>query len=238
MPFTHRTGRFFVEEYAREGGLRLMHKLIPIVISLMSIVAPARGQGITPPDDLERALQFIQDVGAPWSVLILIVFVAGRIIKPMSESFIENSRARTESERASRGVLESTAKALNDTGEALKEVAGSMKEIASLMAGQSTKVDDEARTNTAVAAINTNTAKVFDDARKQLVSAAADLERARKSIEDVVTKDHLTNELRPMLAELKTISERLLKTDTAELPAAESPLPERGRVGEVKVEQE
>lgn len=223
-----------------------MHKIAIVLLSIMLTTTPIYAQETASPDNLDRVLQFIREVGAPWSVLILIVVVAGRIIKPMSESFIENSRARTESERASRGVLESAAKALNDNAAALKGVAESMKGIVAIMAGFSTKTDDETRTNTAVQTINSTTKQAFEEARLQLVSAAADLERARQSIENVVTKDHLTSELRPMLAQLKALSEKLLKAETGEIsPVVTDPAPpaqvasaERGTVGEVDAKQE
>lgn len=196
-----------------------MHKLITVLLSIMLIAAPVYAQETVSPDNLDRVLQFIREVGAPWSVLILIVVVAGRIIKPMSDSFVENSRARTESERASRGVLESTARALNDNAVALKGVAESMGRMASIMNGLSTKSGNDELARGVVKQVNDHTDKTLEQARSQLIGAAADLERERAAIEDVVTKDHLTRQLRPILEQLQEMSEALRKADTGEMPS-------------------
>lgn len=221
-----------------------MHKILAVILSQILVVAPVYGQAAasTTPDALDRVFQFIRDVGAPWSLILLIVFVVYRLGKPGAEAFVENSRARTESEKATRSALESSGKAQTDSASALTKVANAMVDLANVnkqtmerMAEFEKSSDATRARKEAVVAINDHTDDAIKPLDGKLKTVAETLEELKR---DVVTKQVLTDTIDPLVrkidAALQVIHDLQQANDT---PAPEAPA-ERANMVEVDAKQE
>ena len=173
-----------------------------------NILAVLQGTSTTlSADALDRVFQFINNVGAPYAVLFGILFIAYKLIKPVSDAFVENNR-----------VVRAGLKTSTDT----------LVKVAEIMEKRETRVEAEARTDGAVKEINDHTDEIFNDAKEQLTKAAADLESAATKIKNVVTQQHLADQLKPILSELQTISVVLLRTGAIEAAGTDNKNTETG----------
>jgi archaellum component FlaC len=102
------------------------------------------------------------------------------------------------------------------TAEALERTA---KILAGLETSQDAQTRSDAAVNKIVTDINAHTDAVVAGAKEQLEQAAEHVEKAAETISDVVTKQHLSNELNPIRTVLDNIAVQLRKKgDTGPLP--------------------
>lgn len=167
-------------------------------------------------------------------VLVVTVWVARGGLQPLFATLNREQRradAAEQSETSMRVISDSKEKA---AAEVRKQMAASLDHQATtldkvtekLMVMEGTE-QAQKRTDTAagriITEVNAHTDQTISDAKEKLEKAAAQVEQAAKTIDDVVTKDHLSNELKPIREELHDIAVTLRKKgDTSPLPPLSS----------------
>lgn len=103
-----------------------------------------------------------------------------------------------------------------------QKTAESLERTAKILSGLESGQQAQSRTDSAVNAINSHTTTVFADAKDKLEHAAAKVEEAAQTIGDVVTREGLSSELKPIHDKLDLlvgeIREVRKKGDTGPLP--------------------
>lgn len=110
------------------------------------------------------------------------------------------------------------------TAAAQERTADAQERTVNILANIETSTQAQQRTGEAVKTINDHTEKTFADAKDQLVEAATHIEKAASTIDGMVTKNDLHEELTPIKQELRGIADLLRKKgDTGELDPAKVP---------------
>jgi hypothetical protein len=220
---------------------------IPALFMLLLMVTPVSAQATTPPDALDRVEQFISDVGAPFALIFFIVFVVYRLAKPGADAFVENSRARTQSEELNRDVMKAQLQAQQENAEhqqRLAEVLNALTEVnkrqVTRMEALETRDQAEKGRETAVESITQKVeaehgttregVQTEHDKTRELVKdgdtkTLNELKAISERMDTLITQDKLDGALRPLKESLdRVVKELEKKRDTDELtPAPATP---------------
>lgn len=205
----------------------------PVPLSAQSTPTPPAPIG----DMGERIVDVVERVGGvsnaiQLGVVLFLLFVAYRGLKPMLDALKDEREARKE-ERQERLEAQRELAALRERQAAAEErrIAAQERqaELEEKMVERLKELEPaseaKAGRTTAVETINQHTTGVMAEAKEQLTTAATKIEEAAASVKNLVTIDHLDGRLNPILQQLQDISTELRKRagDTGNLDPSKVP---------------
>ena len=160
-----------------------------------NILAVLQGTSTTlSADALDRIFQFINNVGAPYAVLFGILFIAYKLIKPVSDAFVENNR-----------VVRAGLKTSTDT----------LVKVAEIMEKRETRLEAETRTDDAAKAINEHTDEATQPVAEGLDKVLQELTEIKNILGDMATKEQMERVIRE-ISKLQPKPDE--KAKTSEMP--------------------
>lgn len=201
---------------------------------LMVSVSPLQGQGTTPPAPTAQEAAWLKEIfdyartaaasetsTVNSSVVLLgifnllflfvvLVFIWRGGLKPLFDTVTAERKRASVAEKSETQMRTISDKRDREQDEYRRRTADTLERTAAILSGIESAQQAQARTDNAVTKIitdiNTHTDETMTDAKTKLEKAAEQVEQAAQTIGDVVTKDHLSNELKPIREELHDIA--------------------------------